>query len=298
MSTTRNAPSIVFMGISDIQIDQLFNGEMNMTNKEEVKKIKLSDIGVFDNSRGEYDNIATLMDSIKKNGLLQPIVLTNGIKNKKSGNKYFIVCGHRRFYAHEKLGKKTINATFKNEIKDEKELILNNLTENIHRQDTLPFEDGRFFKKLTTQYGLKTDELAVRLSIPKSRISNCIKIFNVIPEKYRGRIKHIGRGKTNPGEISVHVAARLAQSLNEGRISKEQLINALDSVVNGNLRNSELSINTKTLTNIDTFLMIGFKIRFKKNEIKKALDKYECGPTELMKKVVFGEIKETFTRVD
>jgi ParB family chromosome partitioning protein len=105
----------------------------------EVVKLKISEVVLKDNSRGQIgDDLSELMSSIKTHGLLQPI----GVIKSKRGKKYEVVYGNRRYNAVKKLGIKTIQAVIL-KVNDADKLILN-LVENIQRKDVPVSEQARY----------------------------------------------------------------------------------------------------------------------------------------------------------
>ena len=166
-----------------------------------VEKISLSDIYRYDNSRAEGSDLSELMLSIKELGTLQPIVVApNFMPN--SNKKYILCCGNRRFMANKNLGETEILAVINPKIKDEKELIIINLSENIQRKDVSGFEQGRFIHKLTTIHALTHKECAARLGVTVKLITDLLQAFNQTPKEFQDKIVH-GDRHTKKGFISL-----------------------------------------------------------------------------------------------
>ena len=104
---------------------------------EQISKIfniATKDINVSDDNVRLSDpekNIAELAASIKKHGLLQPVVL---LGDENSPKPYKLITGQRRLLAHEFLGCKTIKAVFVGSL-DKTNIILRSLVENMQRLD-------------------------------------------------------------------------------------------------------------------------------------------------------------------
>jgi len=120
--------------------------------------------------RAQDEDIATLADSIKKIGLLHPIIV------RKAGDKYQVVCGHRRYLACKMagLGKVKCIVTHDSEESDLEKM----LAENIARKDMSPLEEAHFFNEaiekldhtphsLAETIGRTTDYVKKRLKILK-----------------------------------------------------------------------------------------------------------------------------------
>src|SRR3989338_1412431 len=97
---------------------------------EQIHEIKLRDIEIspfnvrHTNATKDLDELAA---SIKKHGLLEPVVLRG---NPADRPPFQLIAGQRRFLAHERLHKKTIRAVFAGKLKDQEATILS-LIENL-----------------------------------------------------------------------------------------------------------------------------------------------------------------------
>ena len=132
--------------------------------------------------RIEYNDekINELANSIKENGLIQPIIV------KKNENKYQIIAGHRRFLAFKRLNKESIPAIVKNNLNNE-EIIT--LTENLIRENLNPLEIAFTLENILNKKIVKTQaELAKTLGINESTVSRYLKLIK-LPEKIKQYIK-------------------------------------------------------------------------------------------------------------
>lgn len=100
--------------------------------------------------RREFDPTALqeLADSIKVNGLVQPIT----VRQASDGDYYILVSGERRLRAHKLIERTTIEAVVRppssNAIVGERELLVQALIENVQRQDLNPIEEAVALAKL------------------------------------------------------------------------------------------------------------------------------------------------------
>lgn len=148
-----------------------------------VVNIKLDKIEQNENSRVVYKNadLAELMSSMKKDGLLQPV----GVRALDNGN-YEAVFGNRRVLAAKKLDWQTIDAHVL-EINSETDRDILGLVENFKRQNTSMAEDGRMFQLLKDR-GLSVHEIAARLEVSLERVTAALEVLNAIPAEYHKRI--------------------------------------------------------------------------------------------------------------
>lgn len=129
--------------------------------KGTVTDIPMSDILFDEEWNCRYGNIMpiqvrSLMESIEKVGLLQPVVIAPW---HKDGIPYKLVMGYRRYKAHQLLGKQTIKAIIDGEDWDEERARILNMTENLLRQNLNILEEALTLQKLKEQ-GLGQFEIA------------------------------------------------------------------------------------------------------------------------------------------
>lgn len=150
----------------------------------------------------DEDKLAELADSIRHNGVLQPILV------RRKGQKYEIVAGERRYQASKLAGLKEIPAVVR-EIDDDKVFQLA-LIENLQRSDLSPIEEAKGYKQLLTSRSLTQEELAKILSKSRSSIANTLRLMDLPVE-----VQHMmEQGLLTAG----HARAILAVPSEEGRI--------------------------------------------------------------------------------
>lgn len=120
------------------------------------------------------DEIAELAASIKRDGLLQPILV------RKRGETYEIIAGERRYQACKLLGMETIPVRYWSADSD-KALELA-LIENIQRSDLNPIEEAYGYKRLMERKGMTQSEVAQTVSKGRSTIANALRLLE-LPEE-------------------------------------------------------------------------------------------------------------------
>jgi ParB/RepB/Spo0J family partition protein len=173
-----------------------------------VKEINIKDVVIVENSRLNIKNLEGLMQDIKHHGLKQPI----GVSSTAKANEYVLVFGHRRLSACKKLGWKKIPANVYENIEIQ-DILINNLAENIHREDTTPLELGRICDRLKTM-DLTESEIAIKLSIPVSKVKGAIDAYKGIPAKYKHKVVYMDSkmNRNKGGNISATVAALIIRT--------------------------------------------------------------------------------------
>lgn len=147
----------------------------------QVRNIPLSEIVPSElNPRKTFDQeeLQELAQSIKENGLVQPITLRKSA-NKKDG-KYEIVCGERRFRACQIIGEKTIQAVVKE--LDDKQAFTCMIIENLQRKDIDPMEEAAALGKLFNEKTMTISEMAKLLGKSTSFVVGRIQLNQTIPE--------------------------------------------------------------------------------------------------------------------
>ncbi len=147
------------------------------------------------------EEIEELAGSIKKEGLLQPILV------RKVGDHYQIIAGERRWQACKSLGMEEVPVRFWNADND-KALELA-LIENIQRSDLNPIEEAYGYKRLMERKGMTQSELAKTVSKGRSTIANALRLLD-LPEQAQ---QLLFEGKITAG----HARAILSVNDPEGR---------------------------------------------------------------------------------
>lgn len=119
----------------------------------------------------DEDSLQELSDSIKQVGLIQPIL----VQDKK--DHYEIIAGERRWRASKMAGLKEIPVIIRDYT--EQEIMEISLIENIQREDLNPIEEAQAYKRLLTEFNLKQDEVAERVSKSRAAITNSIRLLKL-----------------------------------------------------------------------------------------------------------------------
>ena len=122
----------------------------------------------------DEDSLQELADSIKQFGLLQPIL----VQDRKT--YYEVVAGERRWRAAKLAGLKEVPVIIRN--LTEQEILEISLIENIQREDLNPIEEAQAYKKLLTEFNLKQDELAERVSKSRTAVTNSMRLLKLCDE--------------------------------------------------------------------------------------------------------------------
>ena len=144
-------------------------------NKEDtIKTIKLIDIEpnkTQARKKFNEESLNELAESIKTYGVIQPIIV-----EEKDGY-YSIIAGERRWRASKLAGLTEIPCIVRNE--DEQRVKEISLIENIQRENLNPIEKALGYKELIDNYNLRQQDLADKLGISRTNVTNTLRILNL-----------------------------------------------------------------------------------------------------------------------
>ena len=121
------------------------------------------------------EELAELAASIKESGVLQPIMV-----RRKGDGIYELIAGERRWRASKEAGLETIPVVIRN-CSDQEALLLA-LVENIQREDLNPMETARAYSRMTNEFGLTQDAIAVKVGRDRSSVANFVRLIQLHPK--------------------------------------------------------------------------------------------------------------------
>jgi ParB family transcriptional regulator, chromosome partitioning protein len=150
-------------------------------NEEKEKYFDCEIVKIFPNKhqpRSQFNehDLAELAQSIKENGVIQPLIVTTG----PDDNVYELVAGERRLRASKIAGLSHVPVVVI-DIEDENSLLELALIENIQRTDLSPIEEADAYKKLIEKFGYTQEETARRVGKQRSTITNLLRLLK-LPE--------------------------------------------------------------------------------------------------------------------
>ena len=134
--------------------------------------------------RFDYDELENLAQSIRENGILQPITV-----RKREDKKYELVSGERRLRAARLVGIVKIPSIVINI--DDKSSAMFSIIENLQRQSLNFFEEAEAIEKLVGEFAMSREEVAQKLGLAPSTVSNKLRILR-LPEEMRFELARAG----------------------------------------------------------------------------------------------------------
>lgn len=177
-------------------------------------------------SRFNEAKLEELAQSIRANGLVQPVLLRRG-----ANGRYQIVAGERRWRASQRAGLRKVHAVVRN-IPDSKLLELA-LIENIQREELNPIEEASAYQRLIHNLGLTQDEVAQQVGKDRSSIANYLRLLK-LPEDVQRMLEDdlisMGHARALLGLETKDQIRSLANEVAEKKLSVRQTEQAVKRV--------------------------------------------------------------------
>lgn len=162
-------------GLDSLIVDKV--SADTVTSKSTKKEDTYLDINKIEPNREQprknfdEDSLIELSESIKQFGILQPIIV-----NENDGY-YEIIAGERRWRAAKLAGLEEVPVIIKK--LTNREIVEISLIENIQRENLNPIEEARAFKRLLSEFHLKQDEVAERVSKSRTAVTNSMRLLKL-----------------------------------------------------------------------------------------------------------------------
>ena len=185
------------------------------------------------------DELESLSNSIKKQGIIQPVILK---PNDIIKNQYFIIAGERRWRACQLAKIHEIPAILRDDIEDEKIAELS-LVENIQRSELNPIEEAEGYQSLLNNYNYTQEDISKAVGKSRSYIANIIRLLSLSHKAKELLLqKKITIGQVRPlignKDADIYLDIILKNSLNSRDIEKL-------------LKNKNIKTHKKKIKNID-----------------------------------------------
>jgi ParB family chromosome partitioning protein len=181
--------------------------------------------------RQDFDQaeIDSLAESIKEHGLIQPVVV------RRQGDRFQLVAGDRRLRASIKAGLSDVPVHILE--MDDRHLAEMAIVENLQRKDLNALEKAASFQAYLKRFGCTQEELAGRLQLDRSTVSNLIRLLE-LPDEVQQAVR---RGEVSPGHARALLPLEEREQINFcRRIQAEQLsVRAVENLVNTTLNASD-----------------------------------------------------------
>ena len=221
----------------------------------------------FDKSK-----IEELANSIKKNGIIQPIAVR---EDKVDPGRYEIIAGERRWIAAQKAGLHEVPIIVL-DLNDNESLEVA-IVENIQRDDLNIIEEAKGYHRLNEEFGYDHEKIAKFMSKSRSHISNTLRLLT-LPEDVIGMIEEgsLKAGQARP-LIGLPSAANIAEEIVAKNLSSRS-VELLVRSKKGPQKSGPLRMDANVLNvqnKIQEILGLNVSIQNKKNNSGKITIRYE-----------------------
>ena len=176
----------------------------------------------------DSEGIKELAESIKCNGVLQPIIL-----RKTIDDKYEIIAGERRFRAVKMAGLHTIPAVIR-KVNNHSALEIA-LIENVQREDLSITEEAVGYKRLMDEFSYTQEEIAKKVGKSRSHIANIIRLLN-LPDSV---LKHLDNKNLSMGHARAIINSPDPEKLAEMIIVNNLTVRHAEDIVKNQKDNKE-----------------------------------------------------------
>lgn len=219
------------------------------------------------------ENMETLIQSVKQNGILQPLTAT------KETDGYQLISGHRRLFAAKMLKLDKVPVIVMEKSREEIAVLC--AVENMHREDLNFFEQAMAIKLLIDQLGLTQAQAGEKLCLTQSAVANKLKLLNFskaqmevilkadLTERHARAVMRLEEDKRDKAlkhiikhKLNVAATDRYIQGLLEGKSKRKTVI-----------RIKDVRIFTNTITNaLKIMKNAGFAPVFEQNITEKTAE--------------------------
>ena len=209
------------------EIDEAYENEVSQ--KDSIIEISLKDIRPNPFQPRKYfeeSSLFELSESIKNNGLLQPIVVTEDVDG------YVLIAGERRLRASKLAKLKTIRAIVLNS--DEHKMRQFALIENIQRDELNAIELAHAYAELIKIHDLTQDELSSRIHKSRTHITNTMRLMQLSPKTQKALIeKKISAGHA---KVLVGLDEKQQQLIVNSIVGQKLSVREVESIIK-NIKN-------------------------------------------------------------
>ena len=203
----------------------LGRGLSSLLGENTEKKVATNKVSIKDLKRNKFqprknfskENLEELTNSIKKQGVIQPIVVR---PDRENDEKYEIIAGERRWLASQNAGLHEVPVVILN-IDDVKSLEFA-IVENVQRQDLNPVEEARGYQRLIDDFNYNQEKISEFIGKSRSYIANSLRMLSLSNDI----LMMVERGDLSSGHartlIGVQNSIGIAKKIIEKKLSVRQ----------------------------------------------------------------------------
>jgi ParB family chromosome partitioning protein len=248
------------------EIDEAYENEG--TSKDSIVEIELKAIRpnpYQPRKHFDEDSLKELSESIKQDGLIQPIVVTEDVDG------YVLIAGERRYRASKIAKLKTIRAIVQSS--DEQKMRQFALIENIQRQELNSIELANAYGELLKIHNITQEELGSKIHKSRTHITNTIRLLQLSAKTQRALID--GKITTGHAKVLVGLDERQQQLIVNSIVGQKLSVREVEAMIKS-LKNKQLPDENKDIKNEkklnfnnikSKFNDLGFSVKTSQNKL-------------------------------
>lgn len=226
-------------GLDSLIPDKVGNGNTEEAEEEKKDEFMVSINKVEPNKEQprknfDEDALLELADSIRQFGILQPLI----VQDKE--NYYEIIAGERRWRAAKLAGMKEVPVIIKK--LTPQEMVEISLIENIQREDLNPIEEAIAYKRLLTEFHLKQDEVAERVSKSRTTVTNSMRLLKLnekVQQMVVDEMLTTGHARSLLAIEDQEMQFTIAQKIFDEKLSVRETEKLIKKILKGDILNQE-----------------------------------------------------------
>ena len=226
-------------------------------------------------------NLEDLTNSIKKRGIIQPIIVRKSNDNKL---KFEIIAGERRWLAAQKVGLNEVPVVI-TEADDLKSLEIA-IVENVQRHDLNPLEEAQGYKKLIDEFGYDQEKVSQFIGKSRSHITNSLRLLTLPKEV----IQLIESQKITAGHAKILVGLNNAEFVANKIIEKKLSVRQTESFVKifKNKKHNKVSLKDVNISDLEKTISekIGLNVIIKNDKRNKGSITFFHKEIEQLNKII------------
>lgn len=232
--------------IPKMEVNEISSKQKRQISEKVEKGIMTVKINMVEPNRNQprksfdEDALIELSDSIKQYGIIQPLVV------QKKDDYYEIIAGERRWRAAKQAGLKEVPVIIKDYT--EQEVVEIALIENIQREDLNPIEEAMAYKRLLTEFNLKQDQVAERVSKSRTAVTNSMRLLKLSDEVQQMLIENLitsGHARALLAIEDKKQQFQLATKIMDEKLSVRETEKLIKSILNPKQKKEKEEIENK-----------------------------------------------------
>ena len=150
-------------------------------------------------------SLATLAQSVRQYGVLQPLVVTKKEQVNELGEmstRYELIAGERRLRASKLAGLAEVPVIVREDIKEDTTRLELAIIENLQREDLNPIDRSRAFKKLVEEFSMTHSEVAQKMGRSREYITNSLRLLTLPEDMVQAVVENkISEGHTRAAPL-------------------------------------------------------------------------------------------------